>query len=476
MLGLVRLEISVAVLGIIIIFLELLLPKVKKKLVGYIAILSILFILALSFTLNTNKVYIVFNGTYILDSFSLYLKQMFLFSGLIITLMSLTYSKKLENRAEFFALIIFAILGMMVLTSAHDLITLYVGLELMTITFIILTAFNTSSFKSTESGMKYIILSAMSSAVLLYGMSLLYGLTGSTLFSDIVTLIYYQQINPLMIFAIIAIIAGFGFKVSMVPFHMWVPDIYEGAPTPITAFLVIGSKVAGFAALFRILFQAVPTSFIFVVLVIAVLAALTIIIGNLIAIPQENVKRLLAYSSIAHAGYIMLGLISFSSIGLGAALYYIPVYILANTGAFAAIMAASSQEDRDLITDYSGMWKRSPLISTILLISLVSLAGIPPAAGFLGKFYLFISLIRYGYTWLAALALGMSVVSVYYYMNFAKVVVVKRPEFLTPIKTSFSLKVAMIISASGTLFLGIYPGPALEWSTKVANEFLGITK
>lgn len=472
MLGLVQLEIIVAVLGVVLLVLGLLLPENEKRYIGYLGVLGLMLALAVSFTISPNPVILIFSGTYILDSYSLYLKQMFLISGILVTLMSLSYIKKFENRAEFFALTVFAILGMMVMSSANDLITLYIGLELMTITFVILTSFNTSSLKATESGMKYIVLSAMSSAILLYGMSLIYGITGSTLFTDIITFIYYQQISPLTTLAIVAVIAGLGFKVSMVPFHMWSPDIYEGAPTPVTAFLAIGSKVAGFAALFRIFFQAIPSSFVYFVLVIVVLSALTIIIGNLIAIPQENVKRLLAYSSIAHAGYILLGLVSFSPSGLGAAFYYILVYIFANAGVFAVIIAVSSQKDRDLISDYSGMWKRSPFTSTILLISLVSLAGIPPAAGFIGKFYLFTSLIKYGYTWLAVLALGMSVVSVYYYMSFAKIVVVKAAESSEPIKTSFSLKLVMLVSTAGTLILGIYPGPLLAWSTHVAEQFL----
>lgn len=472
MLGLVQLEIMVAALGIILFVLGILFPEDKKKFIGYLGAIGLLAVLAVSFTMGTKPVYLAFSRTYILDSFALYLKQMFLISGILVMLMSLNYVKKLENKAEFFTLMVFAILGMMVMASAHDLITLYIGLELMSMTFIILTAFNTSSLKSTEAGMKYVLLSAMSSAILLYGMSLLYGLTGSTLFTDIISFIYYQDISPLTTFAIIAIIAGFGFKISMVPFHMWTPDIYEGAPTPITAFFAIGSKVAGFAALFRILFQAVPSSFVFFAFIIAVLSALTIIIGNIIAIPQENVKRFLAYSSIAHAGYILLGLVTFSVNGLGAALYYIMIYILANAGVFAAIIADSSQKEQELITNYSGMWKHSPFISITLLISLISLAGIPPAAGFIGKFYLFTSLIGHGYTWLAVLAFGMSIVSVYYYMYFAKVIIVKAPESQEPIKSSFSLKLVMIISTVGTLILGIYPGPALEWSTRVATEFL----
>lgn len=468
----VLIEILTALLGVILLVFELIMPKNKKNAAGWFSAAGLMAILAISLFGGVINDKTFYAGFFTTDTFSVFFKQIFLIGAVLVTIMSIGYKKMQENRVEFFSLMVFTLPGMMIMASATDFITLYIGLELMTITFVILTAFDISSVKSSEAGLKYIILSAMSSAVLLYGMSLIYGLSGSVTFDGIIKYFEAGVISPVVYLAMVFIIAGFGFKVSMVPFHMWSPDVYEGAPTPITAFLAIGSKAAGFAVLIRILLQVVPRTHSATAAIIIALSALTILIGNLTAIPQKNIKRMLAYSSIAHAGYILLGIVAFTKMGVGAMMYYLLLYIFANTGAFAAVIAFYNETGSDEIESFAGAWKRSPFVSGVLVLSLLSLAGIPPAAGFIGKFYLFAETIRQGYIWLAFLALAASIVAIYYYIMVIRVMLVAEPKVTAPVAVPLSLKIVMIVSAAATLIMGIYPGPVTEWTTFIASNFL----
>jgi NADH-quinone oxidoreductase subunit N len=276
----------------------------------------------------------------------------------------------------------------------------------------------------------------------------------------------------MVILAIVLVIAGFGFKISAAPFHMWSPDIYEGAPTPVTAFLGAGSNVAGFAVLIKLLIQVMGSNQKTVVVLVIALSVLSMVIGNIIAIPQTNLKRMLAYSGIAHGGYILIGIVSYSTAGVSAMLYYILLYIFATIGAFASITAFSNVTGKDDIKDFSGMWKRSPFLAAVLLISLLCLAGIPPAAGFIGKFYLFAEVIKQGYLWMAFLAMGMSVVSIYYYIVVIRVMVMGEAEDSTKIKIPASLKIVMIVSVIMILIMGLYPGPITAWTTAVGSTLI----
>lgn len=470
--GSLIIEILTALVGLGLLTMGLVVPREQRKGIGFFAVFALVIIFVISL-FTGGKTVSLFNGLYVIDALSIFFKQLFLIAAILVVAMSIDYSDKLqENKGEFFALMVFALLGMMVMVSAYDFVTLYVGMELMTITFIVLTAYEKGNLKSSEAGMKYILLSAMSSAIMLYGFSIFYGLTGATGFSEVISFLQTGAISPITVLAIILVLAGFGFKVSAVPFHMWSPDIYEGAPTPVTAFLAVGSKAAGFAVLIRLFLQVFPATHSIFALLIVVMAAMTMIIGNFIAIPQTNIKRMLAYSSIAHAGYIMLGIVAFTKAGIGAMLYYMLLYVFANVGAFAAITAFSNQTGSDEIKDLTGMWKRSPFLAGILLLSLLSLAGIPPAAGFVGKFFLFAAIIKQGYLWLAALALAMSMVSVYYYVVVIKVLLMGDVEDDTPIQVPAPIKTVMVVAAGMTLFMGLYPGPITTWTTNVASWFL----
>lgn len=467
----VLLEIFTALIGAVVLVLGLILPKERKGSIGYISAFLLLCLLVFSF-LNTSGVDTSFaKGLYESNSISIYFKQIFIMSAILVTLMSISYVKKLnEGGSEFFTLIIFALVGMMVMVSSNDLITLYIGIEIMSLSFIVLTAIDKTNIKSTVAGTKYILLSGINSAVLLYGMSFLYGISGSVAFADILNSIKTGNNQSIVILGSILFIAGVGFKVSAVPFHMWSPDVYEGAPTPVTAFLAAGSKVAAFAVFIKLCIEIIEPSFAAVSSLIIALSVLSMVIGNLLALPQKNIKRMLAYSSIAHAGYLMLGIVSHTAQGVSAMMYYLLLYIFGNMGAFAAITAFSNQSGKEEIQDFSGMWKRSPFLAATLIVSLLSFAGIPPMAGFIGKFYIFSEVAKQGYLWLVFIAMAMSVVSVYYYVSVIKVMVLGQGD-AEPIKISGSLKLVMAVCIIMVLVMGLIPGPITNW-TSAAVAFI----
>lgn len=469
-------EILTAVLSLVLLAIGLLVPKNQQKGIGNLAIVALVFILGTTF-FTDNNVYHLFYGTYIVDSFSTFFKQLFLISAIFVGLISGDFMERLGyGHSEYYAMLMAALLGMMIMASAGEFITLYIGLELMTITFCILAAFKKTNSKSAEAGVKYIILGAMSSAVLLYGLSLVYGLTQTTNISEVAQILVAGNITPLLILGMILLFAGFAFKISVVPFHMWSPDIYEGSPSPVTAFLAVASKAAGLAAFLRVFIIGFPQLLQEYWIIIAiVLTVLTVVLGNLVAIPQTNIKRMLAYSSIAQAGYMLLGVIAYTSLGIAAILFYAMIYVFANIGAFAVVVAFSRVTGSDEIKDYSGLAQRSPLLAAAMLISLLSLAGIPPLAGFVGKFYLFASVIEQGLIWLAFIALGMSMVSVYYYLIVAKVMYLgEPPENAEPIIVSRGTKLVVLLTTVVTILLGIYPTPLTNIALAVAKAFFPI--
>lgn len=455
-----------------VLVIALLVPVDQRRGLGYITSLGLIGVIAtLLVMINTNES--LFNGMYIVDPYSIFFKLLVVASALLVALMSSEYVEAYLTgfTSEFYSILLFATLGMMILVSAGDFITFYMALELMTISFIILVGFGKGLRKSSEAALKYILLSALSSAVLLYGLSLVYGLTKSTLIADTMQLIANNNIEPALILGIVFLLSGLTFKVSAVPFHMWTPDVYDGAPTPITAFLSVGSKGAAFAALFRFFiegFNGVATSWMPLVITITVV---TLVLGNYVAIPQTNIKRLLAYSGIAQAGYILLGLVANNESGLAAAMFYSMIYVFANLGAFAVIIAFTNATSSDEIADYSGLSQRAPMLAAVLLLCMLALGGIPPLSGFVGKFYLFVAAYEQGYFWLVVLALAMSLISVYYYLMVAKVMYLGEPKDKTPIPISGNIKLVMLIAVAVSLFLGIYPTPLTEMAASAAKGF-----
>lgn len=450
-------EIILALLGLILLVLGLILPHKGKSVMSAMAFLGLLLAFILSISLF-GKEQALFNGIYQVDNYGNFFKILFFTAGFLVILSGESYIKRFDKRChEFYGFLVFALLGMTVMASANELLTLYIGLELMTISFYILTAYLQSSELSVEAGLKYLILGAISSAVLLFGVSLVYAVSGTTIISEIAQNI---RLEPALIAGIILMLAGFAFKVSLVPFHMWAPDIYQGAPIPITAFLAVGSKAAAIAAFVRVFVIAFDLPQFDWGLILAVLAAITIVVGNLIALAQTDIKRLLAYSSIAQAGYIMVGMAAGNTLGLKGVLFYAMLYVFSNMGAFAVATAVEVETKSTSIAAFNGLGRRSPMMAAIMTVCLLSLAGIPPLAGFVGKFYLFSGAIQAGYLWLAFVGLIMSMVSVYYYLMVAKAMYIdSNYESMSEIKPLASTQLALWICLAGTILIGIYPAP-----------------
>lgn len=407
-----------------------------------------------------------FHGALVLDGFSLFFNLVFLAATLIVAIASYRYFEiEGEHHGEFYSLLLFAQCGMFFLATGTDLVTLFVGLELMAVSFYILTGFLRGVQRSNEAAVKYLLLGAFSSGFLAYGFSLLYGLSGSTLLVDVAAAIQSRgAADPLVLLALVTTAVGALFKISAAPFHMWAPDAYEGAPTPVTAHLSVASKAASFAFLLRLFLG--PLASLRPVwepwMIIAALASLTI--GNLAALSQTNVKRLLAYSSISHAGYILLGLVAGNETGYQGILVYLVVYTFMNLGAFLLLLILRRKDLLgEELDDLTGLAQRSPAAALLMLLFLLSLAGLPPTAGFIGKYYILLSLVQSGHYFLAAVGAVYVAVAVYYYFRlvrsmFAGDVAAAYP----PLTTSVGLRFALVITGILTLAIGLYPEPILK--------------
>jgi NADH-quinone oxidoreductase subunit N len=461
-------EIAVVVLALLIIVFDLLMPREEtRRSLGYFAVCGLLGILVYSFTHDGTSA-TVYHGFFVVDNFALFFKQLFIVATILTMLFSFDYVEGLtHNTGEFYALLLLSLVGMMVMASANDLLTVFVGLELMTIIFYVLVGFDLESVKSSEAGIKYLILGAASSAVLLYGMSWVYGFTGSIMLSQIAA---HLSSSPAMLLGLGLMIAGFCFKLSIVPFHMWAPDVYEGAPIPVTAMLAMASKAAGVAVLLRVFLVAFADLQAYWLTIISLLAGLSMIVGIVVAIWQTNIKRMLAYSSVAQAGYILSGLLAANAAGVKGMLFYAVLYMVANVGAFAVTTAVYNQYGSDNIDDLSGLSQKSPLLAVVMTVSLLSMAGLPPMAGFVGKLYIFMAITDKGYFWLAMLGLVMSMISVYYYILVVRTMYSKEAKNQQEFTASASLRIVALISLIATLFIGIYPGPLAELANAAARS------
>jgi NADH-quinone oxidoreductase subunit N len=432
---------------------------------------------------------LVSNGLVSVDRFALFFKVIFLGSAAITVLMSVRYLEVEGTRAgEYYFLILCATLGMMFMAGGTDLITLFIGLETMAISFYILTGFLKPNRRSNEAAVKYFLLGAFSLGILLYGMSILYGLTGTTQLRSIATALVGQERDPRLMLAVIMVVAGMGFKIAAVPFHMWAPDVYEGAPTPVTAFLSVGSKAASFAMLLRIFIEALPTMRIVTAglnpgasavigwsTMFYVLSVVTMTVGNFAALTQSNLKRMLAYSSIAHAGYLMIGVVAGTARGVTAMLIYLFVYAFMQLGAFAVItMLRRADVIGDELKDLNGLYFRQPFAAFAMLIFMLSLGGVPPTAGFMGKFWLFSAAIESGYPWLAVIGVLNSAVSLYYYVRIVVFMWLKNEPTGTEPTSSPTMAFALGVAVVATLLLGVYPRPLFEFAEASART-LGVS-
>ena len=484
-------EISIAGLAILLILLSLV---VSHK--GILTSLSIIGLaVPLGFTIalwvdlssdSVNEMAGIFD-TLVVDRFSLFFKFLFIGVAGVVILASTDYATRFQRfRIEYLALILLSTNGMMLLASTTELISIYIALELTALPLVALIALPKDN-PSTEAGIKFLILSGISSAVLLYGMVLVYGFTGSTHLVEIserLGSIGLRTDLPFgsyaLLLGIIFMIAGFGFKIAAVPFQMWVPDVYEGAPTPITAYLSVASKAAGFAILLRIFYIAFPMEMLSLdwAALFAILSALSMSVGNLLAIAQNNIKRMLAYSTVAHAGYLLVGMAAIarvqgdSTIGPSGILFYLGAYAATNLAAFFAVMAISNKIGSDNIDDYAGMSRRAPFLALVLAFSMVSLIGLPPTAGFMAKVYIFGAAVKSDLAWLAVVGVVNSVVSAYYYIRVVRVMYLSPSTSEEGIPSSPPVRLAIAATALVVAFLGIVPGPLLRFAERAADILL----
>jgi NADH-quinone oxidoreductase subunit N len=411
----------------------------------------------------------ILNGMFIVDNFSLFFQWLFLVILGVSVIMSMKFNERESiNRGEYYSLLLFACSGMSLMVSSSDLILTFIGIEILSIATYVLAGFKKNDIRSNESSLKYFLLGSFATAFLLYGIALIFGSTGSTNYqaiSELVNATLEGNYQTTTLIGMGLLLVGFSFKIALVPFHSWAPDVYEGAPTPVTAFMTVGPKAAGFAALMRILVEALPFMADAWVTILWCLAILTMVLGNVVAVLQTNVKRMLAYSAIAHAGYILVGIVTNSDTGFSAVLFYLVAYTIMNLIAFSVILSISGIGDtRVYLDDYAGLARKAPFAAAALSLSLVSLAGIPLTGGFIGKFYLFSAAIQKGYVGLAVIGVLSSVVSVFYYFRLLVYMYMKEPEETTPAPEPMSLLIQIIIvmGVIGILWLGIFPDHVLS--------------
>ena len=433
---------------------------------GVLGCLAAMFASAALFVSTDNAT--VLSGMFVFDGYGVFFKLFFFLTCILTIGMSLRYLE-IEGVAfgEYYALLLFATAGMAFMASAADLIVLFLGLELMTLSTYVLIGIKRESLRSNEAAIKYFLLGGFSTAFLLYGIALVYGLTGTTQIDAVAALLAEGEGvgGAMTLLPVALVVVGFGFKISAAPFHMWAPDVYEGAPTAVTAFLSVGSKIAGFAALGRVLsvaFRPVPEMW--TTLLIG-LAVLSIGLGSILALTQTNIKRMLAYSSIAHAGFALLGAIAGGREGLMSMMVYLFIYGLMTLGAFSVVIALRSEgvagED---LEEYEGLAKLHPVASAAMLVFMFSLVGIPPTAGFVAKFSVFMAAIRAGHTPLAVIGVVFSVISAFFYLRVVVLMYMKEPKNEVPLTMSLPLKIVLATTAAAIILLGVYPAPLLNFA------------
>jgi NADH-quinone oxidoreductase subunit N len=406
-----------------------------------------------------------FGGMFAADGFALFFKVLILAAGVVTVLFSLRFVGDAPYPAgEYYALLLFASVGMMFMVSGTHLISIYIALELMALSQYVLAGYFKRESKSIEAAAKYFVLGAFSSGILLYGLSLVFGATGSLSLAGVAKSITLGPKSPLLVLGMILVACGLFFKIASAPFHVWAPDVYEGAPTPISAFFAVGPKLAAYAIFARIFFSGFGASSADWAPVIAASAALTMVIGNVGALMQGNVKRMLGYSSIGHAGYALLGLLGYGSkdFGLSAILIYLTAYALMNLGAFGLVVLLEAKGYAgESIDDFNGLAKKNPLAAGAMVLFLLSLAGIPPTAGFVGKYLLFSSAMQAGWFWLSLLAVLMSAVSLFYYFRIVRAMYLVEGTGELRWKEEPAVATAVLVCAALTLFLGVYPQPLI---------------
>ena len=464
-------EIGLLILAGFLLFIDLLLQREQRRMMGWITAGGLLLIAIVSLFAGRPgmEAQLLWGGMVRFDWLAFVFKMIFLFGAAVTALFAMDV-ENLGSRGEFYLLLLVATMGMGLMASAGDLILLYLSIETTSIPLYVLAGFMTREKKSTESGFKYLFFGALTSTIMLYGFSLLYGFAGTTSIYDLARIMQQGEIGGVPLFGgLLLVLVGFGFKISAVPFHFWAPDVYEGAPTPVTGFLSTASKAAGFAVLMRVLLVIFPETLPIWTSVVAILSVASMTLGNSLALAQRNIKRMLAYSSIAHAGYALIGVVAFSPLGMTAVVYYLAAYLLTNLAAFGVVVAFWRVTGSDEIADYAGLSRRAPWLSLSLLVALLSLAGMPPLGGFIGKVLVFAAAVDSNLIWLAFVGIINSIVGLYYYLTVLKVVYLFRSEDDDkPLPISRPYAVALTVLTLGIIIMGTLIAPFFAWGTTAA--------
>ena len=456
-------ELILATFASLVILVDLFLSPAAKRVNLYLSLVGIAASAVAAVSLigrNTTSFY----GMLVVDDFAIFFQLAFLLAAALVALSAVAFLERYPGaEGEFYGLMLFSTTGMMLMAGTRELVSIYLALELTSISLYLLAGLAKRDRKSSEAALKYLLLGALSSAILLYGMALLYGLSGTTELAGIAKTVA-QGSSPALLLAMSLVAAGFGFKIAAVPFQMWAPDVYEGAPTPVTAFLSVASKAAGFAVVIRVFTVAMGGIQADWVTLFAVLSALTMTLGNVVALTQQNIKRMLAYSSIGHAGYLLLGVAAATVSGVSSVMFYLLVYTVTNVAAFTVVILASRAIPDDRIEGYAGLNRRAPLLAFAMAISLLSLAGLPPMAGFFAKFYLFAAAYQAGLVWLVVLGLINSAISLFYYVWVIRQMYLVAPSDEEPLRFPATAFASLAVAVVAVLALGIFSDPFVSFA------------
>ena len=457
----------------VLLFVDLFIPRERKNITAIAAALGLLVTLVL-LVIRWGEPVVAFGGMVVVDRFAIYLNILLVISGLLAIAVAYDYIKRTGlERGEYYSMLLFSISGMMLMTLAADLIIIFLALELLSIPLYVLAGFAVPQPESEEAAIKYFLLGAFSSAIMVYGIALVYGATGTTSLAEIAGALSGGAVDmALLAIGAGLILIGLGFKVAVVPFHMWTPDVYQGAPTSVTAFMAVGAKVAGFAALIRIWVFAFPDPDLAADLtpVLWAISALTMVVGNVIAIVQSNIKRLLAYSSIAHAGYILMALVPYAQEdvtdqAVAAALFYLLAYMITSFAAWAVVIALEQKEGKGLeLNDYAGLSRKYPALALTMSVAMLSFIGIPPTLGFFGKFGIFRTVIDGGYTGLALIGVITSLISAYYYLRVVVLMYMRDGE--PAVRREMWLYLTAVVTGIAMILMGIFSAPFINWATE----------
>jgi NADH-quinone oxidoreductase subunit N len=462
-------EILILVIALLIFVVEPFWKEEKRRNVGWLTAGGLIAAMVISLLFGQpGEPTTILGGMVRFDWLGFFFKMLFMFAGAATALLFMD-NEKIGHRGEAYLLLLASLMGMNLMAVSADLVMLYLAIETTSIPLYVLSGFMVADDKSTEAGFKYLLFGGMTSAFMLYGFSLLFGFTGTT---DIYQLAGMLKAGGLSIFTVSGVLAlilvGLGFKVSIVPFHFWAPDVYEGAPTPVSGYLSTASKAAGFAVLVRLFFVAFPDFASSWTIALAILAAVTMTVGNLLTLPQTNIKRLLAYSSVAHAGYTMIGVVALTQLGAASVVFYMAAYIATNLLAFGIVMAFSRVTGLEDIRDYAGMSRRNPWLALMMLAAFLSLAGMPPFGGFVAKIFVFAAGVQAGYVWLVIVGIINSIIGVYYYLNVLKYVYLYRmpgeDEENHPVPLTRPYAIALVVLVVGVILIGTVFAPWFGWS------------